>query len=309
MPSPAQGRLSTAPDSLTSIPLGVFSCQAQPGMTAKMHDSKYQGLPGTQQRNPLSRLQRILNSQSCHSWIQSTALLVAAGWGVYTFIWQDILMPSWAPAHINITVSLSTNASRLQAANSHEEASLTIKAENTSGRKLYLLSNYWQMYGSKHVPSSATAFQGMADRALRSSSLMHAERESTLEFSPLLAMGRVFDDTMLQPGESITRSISVQIPRRYNSFAINIVIPTLTKEPRESLFSGRQLQWGLGKDETPIPLLCSRPNAAQRQSGVDRDLDCKPTPVERVEKDLKGFDRRTQIFSRSEQLMPNHADN
>lgn len=274
-----------------------------------MDDSQYQGMPGSAQRKPLRRLLRTLNNNAFHSWIQSSALLVAAGWGIYTFVWQDILVPSWSPAHINISVSLKTNPAQANSdqanlATTREEASLTIKADNTSSRKLYLLSNYWQMYGSQHVPTSSHGFQNSVDRALRDSVLMHVERESSLEFSPLLAMGRIFDDTMIQPGESITRSISVQIPKRYNSFAINIVIPALTKEPREALFSGKQLQWGLSKDETPIPLLCGRADAAQRQAGADRNLNCKPTPVDRIEEELKRFDRKMQIFSRNEQLIP-----
>jgi hypothetical protein len=32
------------------------------------------------------------------------AVVVAALWGVYTFIWKDILVPSWAPASLVIEV-------------------------------------------------------------------------------------------------------------------------------------------------------------------------------------------------------------
>jgi len=271
-----------------------------------MDDSPHQGMPGSAQNNPFNRLLRILNSHAFHSWTQSSALLIAAAWGVYTFIWQDILVPSWAPAHVNISVSMKANAAQSDVDAAHEEASLTIKADNTSSRKLYLLSNYWQMYGNKHIAESPAAFHAKADQALRHSFLTHAERESDLEFSPLLAMGRVFDDTLIQPGESISRSISIRIPKRYSSFTVNIVIPALTKEPREGLFKGRQLQWGLGKDEVPIPLLCGRATTAQRQAGDDRNVSCEPTPVDGIEKDLKTFDSKMNIFSRSEQLMP-HA--
>ncbi len=270
-----------------------------------MDDSEqHVGLPGTAQRGRLSRILQKLNTREFHSWIQTGVLLVATSWGMYTFVWRDILVPSWAPAHINLSISLTTNEDISTKNNSHEEGFLTIKADNPSGRKLYLLSNVWQMFGSTRVTTSPQEFQSTADLVLRTPALMHVERGSSLESSPILAMGRVFDDTMIQPGESISRSISVKIPKRYTSFEVNVILPALTQAPGNSIFRGKQLEWGLGKEENLIPLLCSRPTISQAGTGNQRNLNCKPEPVEYIETSLAAFDRRMLFFTISKQIMP-----
>jgi len=263
------------------------------------------GLPGMGQHSRTRRFIRTLNTKEFHSWIQTGALLVATSWGIYTFVWSDILVPSWAPAHINLSVELRTNATPAERSNTHNEASLTIKADNPSSRKLYLLSNVWQIFGSRRVQASANQFRTTADHQLRSPELMHTERGSTHEITQALAIGRVFDDNMIQPGESISRSISLRIPKEYSSFEINVIIPALTKEPSRALFNGQHLEWGLAQDESLMPMLCRKASSDQLGLYNQRSIECKPISADEIQTKLNMFDSRMQLFTKSEQLIPN----
>jgi hypothetical protein len=40
-----------------------------------------------------------------HEWTKTVAVVLAALWGGYTFLWKEILVPSWAPATLAPTVS------------------------------------------------------------------------------------------------------------------------------------------------------------------------------------------------------------
>lgn len=294
----------TQPSALTQSAI-----QASAAKPVLMNESdQKQGLPGASSRGRIGRLLRHLNSRDYHTWIQSSALLIAAIWGIYTFVWSDILVPSWAPAHINLSVSLKTQdkINITQPVNSNGiEASLVIKADNPSSRKLYLLSNVWQVFEGRRQQTSPEDFQAVADRRLRESALRQAERYSERETIAILAMGRAFDDNIIQPGESITRTISIRIPKQYTSFDVNITLPALTKPPNPALFKGRRLEWGLDKEEGLVTLLCDQPNSNTIvEPGNERNLKCTPVPAGKIEVFLKSFDSRMQIFSKSEQLMP-----
>ena len=61
--------------------------------------------PNAEPPSPLSRrLPAWLATGDVHEWTKTVAVVVAALWGVYTFIWKDILVPSWAPASLVIEV-------------------------------------------------------------------------------------------------------------------------------------------------------------------------------------------------------------
>ena len=258
-------------------------------------------LPGAGRRGRWRRWLGTLNRKELHSWIQSSALLIATGWGIYTFIWSDILVPSWAPAHINLSLSLNASANQR---NSREgrEVTLTIKADNPSGRKLHLLSNIWQLFGSRRVEMPPTQFRAMADATLRSAALVQAERQSVRQSGPLLAVGRLFDDTVIQPGESLSRSILLRIPATYDAVDISVIVPALTRASASSLFQGRRLEWGLTAQEELQPMLCRIPGPSDARGPDARDVDCRPASATSVERSLRDFDERMQIFTRSEQF-------
>jgi hypothetical protein len=235
----------------------------------------------------LGRMMRAMREVRWEAWIQTIAILLASLWGIYTFIWQDILVPSWQPAHINLSIAATPATAR----------AAKVSAENPSNRKLYLLANGWQIQESFRRQSREPDFQSSADAALRGAALIHVERGSNREVGSTLAIGRLFDDEFIQPGETLNRTILVSIPPAVDAIEFNVVIPTLVRRPDAKLFNGKRLEWSFSQDEQLIPVLC-RPSS----SGSSRSSRCAVVEAEDVEQQLKRFDERVQIFTRMEQL-------
>lgn len=268
------------------------------------HNDEHEGLPGSANKSKASRLLKAINTRDFHSWIQTSALVIAGAWGIYTFVWRDILVPSWAPANINISLMLTRNQPTTENKNTKgsQSVTLTIKADNPSTRKLYLLRNVWQLFGSTHEPRPAKGFHEYADSVLRAPSLDHAERHSRQQISPLLAIGRVFDEDMIQPGESISRSVVLQIPQGLDAVNIGVILPALTIPPDSRLLQGQSLQWGVNHNDEVTPLLC-RDSEPSRGGTPGPELNqCRVVDGIKLLDLIKAFDRRMVIFAKNEQL-------
>ncbi|PZV02185.1 MAG: hypothetical protein DCF23_12055 [Cyanobium sp.] len=217
-----------------------------------------------------------MRSEVLHEWIRSGGILIAAAWGVYTFVWKDILVPSWQPAHLNLEASLTPVSDRPATAEGLE-MTLDLKGSNSSSRRVYLLSNVWSLSSitresrpAATVPGS-TGFQQESVLALQRVGLQHAERGVISLPGRLLAVGRLFDDEFIDPGGSVSRTILVRIPRGYAAAELRVIMPLLTRRP-EGLFRGQRITWGLQEPDDGMPMLqlCSA-SADQPRS----PFDCK----------------------------------
>jgi hypothetical protein len=115
-----------------------------------------------------------------HEWTKTVAVVLAALWGGYTFLWKEILVPSWAPATLVIEVKPrqagfetkpragDTGPSRLR---------LRVIATNPSTRTLYLLPSVWWATGMQRMETgSGQSFESAANEVLRDVPAVQAER-------------------------------------------------------------------------------------------------------------------------------------
>ena len=183
--------------------------------------------PPPEPRRSLVRQLRLppwLATGDVHEWSKTVALVVAALWGVYTFIWKDILVPSWAPASLVIEIKPrqegleakpeagGTGPSRLR---------LRVIATNPSARTLYLLPNIWwasAMQRSQADPGSS--FETAANAVLRDPSVLQAERGKEFTSAGVVATGRLFIDDQIQPGETLSRDLSIALPRSHSPLVL-----------------------------------------------------------------------------------------
>ena len=196
-----------------------------------------------------------------HEWIRSGGILIAAAWGVYTFLWKDVLVPSWQPASLNLEASLRPVPDRPGTADGLEMI-LEIKATNASSRRVYPLANIWYANGIKRDPRprsilrSDRLFRQESNQILRGVALQHAERGIISTPGELIAVGRLFDDDIIDPSTSVNRSVLVHIPKGYAAVELRVLIPLLTRSP-DGLFQGQRLAWGLDVYDEPELLICS----------------------------------------------------
>jgi hypothetical protein len=264
-------------------------------------------MPGTAPTGGFFRPRPWMRSELLLRWVQLGAILVGSLWAMYTFYWQAILVPGWAPAHVNLEVTLTPVADR-QVTPDGREMTLTFQAINPSSRKLYLLRNLWMLQGlRRHALSADAEFLLRADEALASDPLAQAEQGVHAEPMAIQATGAIFSDDVIQPNESISRSVVVRLPLDLDAAEVTLILQVLTRDPNAPsapLFSGRTLTWGFTPAGIPVQRLCPDPPT--------RNQPCRVYSSASKEDDrallqlLKSFDPRVQVFQKREQIgLPN----
>ena len=241
-----------------------------------------EGMPGSGSDRAWWRPPSWSRSPLLHEWIRSGAVLIAAVWGVYTFIYKDILVPSWQPAHLTLEANLSSVPDR-PAKVAGLDMMLQVKATNASSRRVYLLANIWTLRGVDTAPRTGpkvdSEFLQESIQLLRYGSLLPAERGVRRSAGKMIAVGRLLGDEFIDPGNAVNRSILVHIPKEYDAVELNVTTALLSRR-QDRLFSGQRLVLEVNAMEDLKPLLCStsrnsntsEPDCRQFNDKDDREL-------------------------------------
>lgn len=151
-------------------------------------------------------------TQMFATWVQCIGILVAAGLGFYQFFYKEIKAPRTAP--INISMNLQLKKVGTGEAKNLIAVEMRVSASNPSSRRVYLLPTAFAIYGHKLLPSGASK-----DFVPQAQNLMNAQHAGYLSTHAsngpryIVAAGSLFQDWLLSPQETISRSIIVHIPR------------------------------------------------------------------------------------------------
>ncbi|MBM5818370.1 MAG: hypothetical protein FJ083_17930 [Cyanobacteria bacterium K_Offshore_surface_m2_239] len=248
----------------------------------------------------LHRLPPWLRSGDVHEWSKTVAVVVAALWGVYTFIWKDILVPSWAPVSLVIEVK-----PRQEGAEARPEAGgtapsrlrLRVIATNPSSRAIFLLPNVWWASAMQRKQADpGRSFESAANAVLRDPSVLQAERGEELVSVGVVATGRLFIDDQIQPGETLSRDLSIALPRGESPLVLQWLVPALTRKPvrgsgQPLLFAGQRLGWGYNEENDVLhPVLCKNSAAG---------VNCQARDVGLIQNEIKAFDPKSVVFSKT----------
>ena len=260
------------------------------------------GMPGSGTDRAGWRAPIWSRSPLLHEWIRSGGVLIAAAWGIYTFVWQDILVPRWKPAHLSLEATFAPVPGRPVTADGRE-MTLVIKATNPSSRRVYPLANIWWLRVINREPrrvstvSSDRPFLQESDQALRQEALQHIERGVISSTGELLAVGRLFDDDMIDPEGTVNRTILVRIPTKVSAVDLRVVVPLLSRSPK-GFFYKQRLAWGLSDDGDPIPLICPAMNG----KAPGRPAPCEPFDLEETDRKLQRFDPQKATITLNQQI-------
>ena len=261
--------------------------------------------PNAEPPSPLSRrLPAWLATGDVHEWTKTVAVVVAALWGVYTFVWKDILVPSWAPASLVIEVK-----SRQEGPQARPEAGgkgparlrLRVIATNPSSRTLYLLPNVWWASVIEEIQlkeEKPISFEARANAVLQQPSVLQAERGQELVSGGVLATGHLFIDDQIQPGETLSRDLSITLPKGNTAVFFQLVVPALTRNPISASgsslpFKGRQLGWSYINPQV-LPVMC---RSSPQENGK---LICADSSgIRAIGKEMIQFDSKALIFHKS----------
>lgn len=256
--------------------------------------------PPEPRRSPLRqlRLPPWLKTGDVHEWSKTVAVVLAALWGGYTFLWKEILVPSWAPATLVIEVkpreagfetkpgAVGTDPSRLR---------LRVIATNPSSRTLYLLPSVWWATAMQRTETGpGHSFEAAANAVLSDRPVLQAERGQELVNTGVVATGRLFIDDQILPGETVSRDLSIPLPKNDAPLVLQWMLPALTRKPLSDagtprLFAGRSLGWAYSeKSAETYPVLCK---------GSGKNIQCHEETDGELEKEIQRFDPRSLVFS------------
>lgn len=193
----------------------------------------------------MERRQRTFE-EKLNTWLQISAIIVAGIWAASTFFYQQVKVPNSAP--INVTMNL-----QLKKVSTHprkdplEWIEMRVTATNPSSRTIYLLPNVWSVSGYKvnTFNEDFEAFSKRVNIAMNSQGELYAERNLTRTDSAVVAAGNLFDDDSINPGESLMRTIVLQVPLgQYEAIEASTEMPFATRDlsPQKD---GPMLVWTL----------------------------------------------------------------
>jgi hypothetical protein len=243
--------------------------------------------------------------QKFNTWIQTFGIIIAAAWGVYTFIFKEIIIPKATP--INITLSLQLHKIgeeniKIEGEKSLIAIEMKVSATNPSSRTVYLLPNIWVAYGKKIVAINNDSFNDRVADALQPDDydvhILSVERHSEIKSASMVAVGRLFIDNFLRPGEKALRTLIFHVPaKKYDLLEVFLMMPTVAD------YGLIELEWKL--DDNQEGVIIDKIYSIETQC-VWWTFCIRKTPGERklVEKDKSGyFDFKNQIFNKAEYQM------
>lgn len=174
-------------------------------------------------------------------WMQIIGIVIAAIWGVYTFVFNEILKPNSAPVNISMNLQFKKlTAPDSKIANGDENliaVEMMATATNPSSREIYLLPSAWIAWGNKFEKFGGDDFDERVNEALKApegnkmtEKYAWIARPSTSANTDTVASGRLFADTNLKPNETITRRIVFHVPEKFNMVDIWATMPSTTEK-------------------------------------------------------------------------------
>jgi len=242
-----------------------------------------------------------MRSEHLQQWTQTLVLLIGAVWGIYTFWYKDIWVPSLQPANLTLDITITPVAGSV-ARTGDRETILEAKATNSSTKPVYLLGSYWLLTGLPRItyqpliPATEEQLLPLANQVLQQDNLSHFESAVPIQQDPVfLAVGRLFDDDVIQPGETTSRSLLVRIPRGIQALDLRALLPLLHRRPNQTLFNGRTLGWKLTDLFNLEPQLCpptEPPTEQGVKSGEPRPSapPCKLVDYRSIAEQIESFD-------------------
>jgi len=249
-----------------------------------------------------------LRKGDIHEWTRSLAVVVASLWGVYTFVWKDILVPSWAPASLVIEVTAQPEKRKPAVGVPQSAGSLPIQiqvtATNPTNRPLYLLANVWWAASiQRQEAANGSTFESAANEALIRYTMMNAERGQKLVSGRVLATGRLFADSQIQPGEKLSGDLSITLPSATSGVVFRLILPALTRNPNPDperpsrLFGGRRISWAYSEQvDSVYPLLCLQ------AAPSDAAPECQLHELNALRRMILSFDRGAVIFTKTKMI-------
>jgi hypothetical protein len=184
--------------------------------------------------------------EKLNTWMQTIAIIMAAAWAVYTFIYKEILVPKSAPVNISLDLELKKSATSATRGVAHgkqfDAIEMKVSAKNPSSRTIYLLPNKFIAYGFKITADGSEIPEQIP--TLEKNPCGMITKNYTLSKPSVIVIGDIIYDFLLRPGEQVGRVLVFLVPKgEYDILEVITRIPTTAKETEDF-----RLIWKFTKD-------------------------------------------------------------
>jgi hypothetical protein len=187
-----------------------------------------------------STLRKVLTTlrsrgKAINTWVQTSAIIAAGIWAIiYTVVYKEVLLPATAPVNISVDLAIKQAAVVADAKRDLIAVEMKIIAVNPSSRILYLLPSPWVASGYTVAPRKIVE-QPFAQEDVSVALLSptgRIERHSEFGLGALVAIGRLFSNTVLNPGEKLQRIIVFHVPpATYDMLDVMVTMTLTTTNP------------------------------------------------------------------------------
>ncbi|MGA9754484.1 MAG: hypothetical protein WBV23_05005 [Desulfobaccales bacterium] len=174
--------------------------------------------------------------EQINTWVQTIGIVLAAAWGIYTFVFTQITLPKSAPLNISIGLSLKRSGTSVPVVAKNgkkfEAIEMKISAQNPSSRIIYLYPNKFIAYGFKVIQKDYNIPKQIPDQQDNFCSLI--TKHYSLSQSSIIAIADFIPDFFLKPGEKVGRDLIFLVPKgEYDMLQVIGYIPTAADESDE----------------------------------------------------------------------------
>lgn len=172
-------------------------------------------------------------------WTQFAILLFATAWGVYTFVYKELILPSRRPA----TLAVSTSLEELGRTEDKVLIRLRVHAVNRTDRKVYVPALWYSVHGVRLAERSGEQEEYRAQIEYAPQAEIHASYSAVAD-ADLVAVGTILNRVTdyYETTNETTNGVLFEVPldRRYDAL-----------QARAQFFLTRQTE-GLALNETRI---------------------------------------------------------
>ena len=171
-------------------------------------------------------MEKITLEEKIKSWLQIFAIIGAATWAIYTFVYQEIIKPKYLPSHIISSLELSS----IGVCNSKIGIKAAINIENNSERKIFVLPSSFAVWGSKSeltndIKNEDKFFKTAENIIIDTGEGVYNYHGFKINRQPV-AIGPILGTYILEPGEKIRKIVVFYIPdNEYEFIEMNCYFP------------------------------------------------------------------------------------
>lgn len=170
--------------------------------------------------------------------VEVAAIVIAAIWAFYVFVYQEHIRPAQEPSVLTITANISPERS-IQGL---VPVRIHFETKNTGQSTVFVLGGWYNVLGykvSRTRPLTPDQYQRAILARFKSEKLAHVSRSVTISEPDPIHSGFMFEPGRwwLEPSESVSGESTIYVPEEYVGIKIAATVNSVKKDHSECVYA------------------------------------------------------------------------